>query len=420
MGQISKIIDESDLAIMLEGVSDAVAAFTPKGHLIYSNTCFENLPKQLNLALSDYLHSAPNNLPPLFDLLGYKIKTLKHKQNTFVFIDRLLSVDSLTVLTLKHLNKLLDDSDNIYQAAAKAIQESLGWRWVAISRFKHNNRLELLSYRENHSRLEGFEYEIGGTPCQTVIDTNQFTFFEDVCGQFPNYQALHELGAVNYAGLVFKGGDGKAIGHIMVMHDNQDVNFAYAQQIIDLASTALYSHFKLHNAKSQLEQIIMQANIDSLTKIGNRSAYESALKDIDTDFKKRQNDDWTIAMIDLDQLKPLNDSLGHKAGDRFIQLMAQEIAQLGRKTDLSFRIGGDEFAIIFAQDTLPIIHSILARFNQAVMRISQKLDFPIDASIGFASLNEVDGSIAAWTALADQRMYYDKQSKKAKVAGITQ
>ncbi|TRY31284.1 GGDEF domain-containing protein [Aliiglaciecola sp. M165] len=409
-------LNQTALLSLLNQISDATAMLDQQGNLVFSNAVFDKLPEQFKHSMLEHSKQRLTTLPGFFDFLGYKIKMTREHDYTSLIVDMSYSHRTLSVFTLKHMTDLLKKSDDIYYAAAKAIQDSLGWKWVAITRFREKGRLEVLSYLDNYLKVDNFEYDIVGTPCQAVVDTNRFTMFEDVTKAFPNYQALQDLGVKTYAGLVFRGPNGKPIGHIMAMHDSSDVNFAHAEEVIDIATMALSSHFQLRSATDQLEEVKILADKDPLTGIANRSAYEKTLEKINSAYKKRVYDDWSIAIIDLDHLKPLNDSLGHKAGDQFIRLMAVELSQLGRQTDSAFRIGGDEFALLFSQNATPFIESILARFNNAISRISKLLNFPVGASIGFAALSETQGDTNQWVQLADHRMYQDKRNKKQVVS----
>lgn len=320
--------------------------------------------------------------------------------------------NSIAEVTLRKLSEAMKHSDDIYAATAEAISECLPWRWVAITRFKSKHRLEVLTFLDNHEKMQETEYDIVGTPCEMVVDTNSFTLFSDVLAAFPNYQSLHEMGAKTYAGLVYRGVDNQPLGHVMVMHDKRDVDFTLAEDVISVSTLALASHFQLHNAKSQLKEVQEQAKVDALTGIGNRLAYDSILNYVESTQHLQRAHDWTIAIIDLDGLKPLNDNVGHNAGDQFIRLMATELDKIGRQDDHAFRIGGDEFAVIFSQSTPAFISSLIGRFSKAIHRVRTAMQYPVNASIGFASLSEAENDIEKWIALADQRMYRNKKSKK--------
>jgi diguanylate cyclase (GGDEF)-like protein len=306
----------------------------------------------------------------------------------------------------------LNGSDDIFQSVALAMQESLKWKWIAITRFVDPERLEVLTFLENGQLLDNYEYDLIGTPCKTVMDTVKFTFFKDVVKAFPNYKALQSLGVKTYAGLVFKNSEGTPIGHVMAMHESDSVNIAHTQHVFEVATLTLSAHFKLSDANIKLAHARKQALLDQLTHVGNRLAFDTKLEAISMLNQRRKSDDFSVAVIDLDKLKPLNDTYGHEAGDRFIQLMAKGLEGLGRANDEVFRLGGDEFAIVFSQNIEPIRSSIEKRFQVLESKVSKALGFSIGASVGFAALSETKGNVKACLKLADERMYINKQKKK--------
>jgi diguanylate cyclase (GGDEF)-like protein len=328
------------------------------------------------------------------------------------FISPARKDQSIAEMTLKKLSTAMNNEQSIYHAAATAIAQHLPWRWVAITRFKSRNTLEVLAFLDNRQALQNYEYDLVGTPCENVFDTSRFTMFTDVGKAFPNYQALQALGAQTYAGLIFRGSDNTPLGHIMVMHDQRDVDFGLAEDVINMTTLALSSHFQLQSANLKLKEVEAKVKVDGLTNIGNRYAYESEISKITDSVAAGDDAPWTIAIIDLDSLKPLNDKRGHGAGDRFIKLMAIELAQIGRQGDLAFRIGGDEFALLFNHSSPTFIGVLTSRLKKAIERVRLNLDFYIDASMGCAFLYETKGDIDAWINLADQRMYQNKSDKK--------
>ncbi|MEG3176169.1 bifunctional diguanylate cyclase/phosphodiesterase [Sphingomonas sp. RB3P16] len=90
-----------------------------------------------------------------------------------------------------------------------------------------------------------------------------------------------------------------------------------------------------------------RAFIDALTGMANRAAFDAALAELDCNVLGQ----WAILVLDLDNLKVVNDTFGHHAGDRLLQTASTRIAaEVG--ADRAFRIGGDEFAILLqARDT---------------------------------------------------------------------
>jgi diguanylate cyclase (GGDEF)-like protein len=124
----------------------------------------------------------------------------------------------------------------------------------------------------------------------------------------------------------------------------------------------------------------------------------------------------TVALLDLDNLKPINDTLGHAAGDQTIQLVAQTIRSVIRPDDLLFRWGGDEFLILWLGALKESDAEMrLDRLNEEVARNARStgIRYPIEPSVSFgvaAFANRGDLDAAIHTA--DARMYARKQAKK--------
>lgn len=93
-------------------------------------------------------------------------------------------------------------------------------------------------------------------------------------------------------------------------------------------------------------QLIRQAKHDSLTDLGNRTAFEEAL--IRSNQRLLENEDaiFAIVLLDIDKLKAVNDNYDHKTGDQVLIGLARRLQSLVRQGDAVYRLGGDEFAIL--------------------------------------------------------------------------
>lgn len=156
----------------------------------------------------------------------------------------------------------------------------------------------------------------------------------------------------------------------------------------ELRLAALFCDYLLSAlyAAGYREELERQARYDWLTGLGNRRALERRLAD-------GLPSDWGLAFLDLDNLKIVNDSQGHLAGDRLLQYFADSLRQSGFE---AYRLGGDEFAVLLTKQQLEKLYRAIAGFQ---------------VSYGLAWAEEGDGMVLV--TLADERMYEQKRRKKA-------
>lgn len=145
---------------------------------------------------------------------------------------------------------------------------------------------------------------------------------------------------------------------------------------------------------------------DALTGLFNRAHLEAARPKLEAD-----KDAVGVLIIDVDDLKGVNDSLGHEAGDQFIKRAAVVLRATAGPEDIPARLGGDEFALLVPhadvkvlQDKLALLRAELDRHNE--VHRGRRLEF----SVG-AALTEARGGIALAMRLADRRMYEEKQKR---------
>ena len=122
-----------------------------------------------------------------------------------------------------------------------------------------------------------------------------------------------------------------------------------------------------------------------------------------------QNCNAWLAIVDLDHLKRVNDVYGHVYGDEILLLFAQNLRRLFRRSDLLFRIGGDEFVVILSPVSALQARQTLERFRQRIedYKFPQRAD--ITVSIGYQSITEGDYPLRVFD-LADKALYYAKDN----------
>jgi diguanylate cyclase (GGDEF)-like protein len=145
-----------------------------------------------------------------------------------------------------------------------------------------------------------------------------------------------------------------------------------------------------------------EALTDPLTRLGNRSALRRRLDAADGPV--------TVALLDLDDFKPVNDTYGHDAGDDVLRAVAARITAAVREDDLVVRFGGDEFAVVFAPGTPPEGVSRYVRRLTAILEAPIRLGPATTVSIG-ASVGVASGVAREVVRRADAALYRAKRSR---------
>ncbi|MGC8853374.1 MAG: diguanylate cyclase [Halothiobacillaceae bacterium] len=150
--------------------------------------------------------------------------------------------------------------------------------------------------------------------------------------------------------------------------------------------------------------------IDALTGIPNRLALDERLK-LELARFKRHKQPLTLAVWDIDHFKAVNDTFGHKAGDKALRIVAQKLAQEVRETDFVARYGGEEFITLFintsVMDVLAKADSIREAIARAPFRYGDK-PLRITLSCGLSQLRAND-TVEQLFERADQALYAAKQ-----------
>jgi diguanylate cyclase len=170
------------------------------------------------------------------------------------------------------------------------------------------------------------------------------------------------------------------------------------------------SQDSLEEQRNQIENLKTAIRVDGLTQLANRMYFDEKLMEM-VSLQNRYPDPFSLLMIDVDEFKKINDSLGHQAGDRFLRRIAVKLKASIRESDFIARFGGDEFALILPK-TKAAAASELGRKICHLMEESLFLldgkGFTMTLSIGIAEV--VLGE--TWEALinrADGALYQAKQ-----------
>ncbi|MGO8758805.1 MAG: GGDEF domain-containing protein [Terracidiphilus sp.] len=175
--------------------------------------------------------------------------------------------------------------------------------------------------------------------------------------------------------------------------------------------------FLVTELQRELEE---QACTDPLTGAMNRRAMqETALRE--TARSARQGHALSMIVVDIDNFKHLNDTRGHAAGDRALQMLVCRMRSMLRQQDSLARTGGEEFAILLPDTAEPAALKIAERLRQAVEDLEEPFETgPIRMTVcaGVAQL-DASGDWEAMMRRADQAMYGAKERGRNRVAANT-
>lgn len=155
------------------------------------------------------------------------------------------------------------------------------------------------------------------------------------------------------------------------------------------------------------------ANHDALTGVGNRLGLDSAL-DIAAERLNRYGETSTLALLDLDHFKSINDTLGHLKGDEIIIEFARLLSERIRKTDQLFRFGGEEFVILLPHTSLAEGFHLAEYLRAAVERHHFVHDQSVAVSGGISELERQEAP-DSWLDRADRALYRAKEQGRNRI-----
>jgi len=170
------------------------------------------------------------------------------------------------------------------------------------------------------------------------------------------------------------------------------------------------------NYQKTLKQQNKQLHIDFLTKIPNRAAWSERLQ-IEFIRYQRYSHPLNLAVVDIDKFKVINDTFGHLAGDKVLNVIAQTLQKSIRNTDFIARYGGEEFTLLLPEISSEQCKITLEKLCQSIKKIPfkfKKQSISITISVGCTSFCELDDVDSAFER-ADQALYHAKGNGRDQV-----
>lgn len=203
------------------------------------------------------------------------------------------------------------------------------------------------------------------------------------------------------------------IGVLKVL-SSQPASFSPADKaLLNLLSEALGAEM-FFAVKYAQDELFYRATHDEMTGLPNRSLFLDRLRNL---LSQLQRGDRRVAVlvVDMDNLKTINDSYGHAAGDAALCELAKRLSSELRSTDTVARIGGDEFCVIlYPVEGLLATQGSVDRLLDSVHKPFHHngIQLPLSISVGFALAPDDGVDLNELVASADRAMYQAKRAKK--------
>lgn len=306
---------------------------------------------------------------------------------------------------------LFPDFNAASQAVLSYLQQTLGFDLWMVTRTEGEDWIVLHSQDQGYGVKQGDVFRWTDSFCSRMVAGNGPRIAPNSV-LVPSYAeapiaAQVPIGA--YVGVPLAAEDGRLFGTLCAIDPKPQPEAIAAQLplielLAKLLSSILHADMAAAEQARRADRLQVEAFTDALTGLYNRRGWDQLLAE-EEESCANYGFPACVVVIDLDNLKVVNDSFGHEAGDTLIQRAGQVLRQETRKHDVVARIGGDEFVVLCTECALLQGQWLGNRLQQAL------IDNEIYASVGVAARHPSRGLKAAW-AEADLAMYQQKQTHR--------
>lgn len=163
-----------------------------------------------------------------------------------------------------------------------------------------------------------------------------------------------------------------------------------------------------------LDNAYFQSRKDSLTGLINKAGFYQIVS-AELEMCRRYKRTLSIAYIDCDNFKQVNDLYGHHVGDNLLRTISRTMQRKLRGSDLPGRLGGDEFAVMLPETSAEACRMVIEMLQQRLLHEMKENDWPVTFSIGIATFVRMPASIEDMIHQADKLMYSVKHTSKGAI-----
>jgi diguanylate cyclase (GGDEF)-like protein len=308
------------------------------------------------------------------------------------------------------MGRLPPDFEHAGREVLEFLRRRFGFGLWMITRVEGDDCIVLQSVDHGYGIGPGRVFRWADSLCSRMIsgDGPRVAPDTDLVAAYVTAPITQQLTVRAYIGVPLSLPDGTLFGSLCAIDPaRQPDDIVEEQHLIELLasmlSSILNSELKAAEEARRNERLEMEALVDPLTGLANRRAWDELLAR-EEERCRRYGHPTAVFVLDLDDLKEVNDAAGHAAGDALLTGTAAALRDAVRDADVVARLGGDEFGIIAVECDATGAEQLLTRIRDA-------LDRPgIRASVGIALREPTHGLERAWQE-ADRLMYQQKRAR---------
>ena len=198
---------------------------------------------------------------------------------------------------------------------------------------------------------------------------------------YPISKALFQLQEHNIKRAVVVDDDSRVIG---VVTQSELVGYAYGTWANILKNHTSELHELVDILKEKMRHLEVMTSTDVLTGLGNRRMLDQRFAEETNRIRRHNTATFSLAIIDIDNFKQVNDKYGHLVGDEILKSLADELAELVRNSDTAVRWGGEEFAVLLPNTGLASAVEFAQRFRSLIdqKKFVKKIKLTVSIGVG--------------------------------------
>lgn len=166
--------------------------------------------------------------------------------------------------------------------------------------------------------------------------------------------------------------------------------------------------------RKALESAHFRSRKDALTGLVNKGGFYQVVGS-EIELCRRYGRTLSIAYIDCDNFKQVNDKFGHHIGDNLLRVVSETMVRKLRASDMPGRLGGDEFAVMLPETSAEACRMVIEMLLQRLLQEMKEHNWPVTFSIGIATFTKMPQSIEDMIHQADKLMYAVKNTNKGAI-----